>query len=90
MSPSYPVAIVTGAGRGLGAAAAHALGQAGQRVVLCDIELPLAEAEAAAIRAAGGEAVALGHDISKPAETDPSPPEPLQHETPTNTSSQNP
>jgi 3-oxoacyl-[acyl-carrier protein] reductase len=70
MTDGRPVAIVTGAGRGLGAAAAHALSQAGKRVVLCDIELALAEAEAAAIRAAGGEAIALGNDISKPAETE--------------------
>ena len=70
MSAIKHVAIVTGAGRGLGAAAALALSQAGRRVVLCDIDLPLAAAEAANIRAAGGEAVALGNDISKPAETE--------------------
>lgn len=64
------VAIVTGAGRGLGAAAAQALSDSGARVVLCDIDLPQAEAAAAGIRAAGGEAVALGNDISRPAETE--------------------
>ena len=64
------VAIVTGAGRGLGAATAHALSVANTQVVLCDIDLPQAEAEAASIRAAGGDAIALGNDISKPAETE--------------------
>ena len=36
MSAAGRVAIVTGAGRGLGAATAHALAQAGAKVVLCD------------------------------------------------------
>jgi len=59
------VAIVTGAGRGLGAATVHALAQAGAKVVLADIELPLVEAEAETIRAAGGEAIAVGSDITQ-------------------------
>ncbi len=65
MSVAGRVALVTGAGRGLGAATAHALAQAGAQVVLCDIELPLAEVEAQAIRASGGEAVAVGSDITQ-------------------------
>ncbi len=65
MSALGRVAIVTGAGRGLGAATVHALAQAGAKVVLADIELPLVEAEAETIRAAGGEAIAVGSDITQ-------------------------
>ena len=64
------VAIVTGAGRGLGAACAQALSQGGARVVLCDIDLAQAESVADGIRKAGGEALALGNDISRPAEAE--------------------
>jgi 3-oxoacyl-[acyl-carrier protein] reductase len=64
------VALVTGAGRGLGAATAQALSQNGAKVVLCDVDLPPAESQAANIRAAGGEAIALENDISRPAEAE--------------------
>ncbi len=64
------VAIVTGAGRGLGAATARELSQAGARVALCDIELPLAEEGAGEIQAAGGQAAAFSNDISRPAEAE--------------------
>jgi 3-oxoacyl-[acyl-carrier protein] reductase len=70
MSTEGKVAVVTGAGRGLGAATAQALSQKGIKVVLCDIDLPQAEATAADIRAAGGQAVAFGNDISQPSETE--------------------
>jgi NAD(P)-dependent dehydrogenase (short-subunit alcohol dehydrogenase family) len=69
------VAIVTGAGRGIGAAEATRLAAYGARVVVNDVgvatdgsatgETP-AEEVVAAITAAGGEAVADGHDISTP------------------------
>jgi 3-oxoacyl-[acyl-carrier protein] reductase len=62
------VAIVTGAGRGLGIAVGLALSQQGAKVVLCDIELALVEQVADDIRSRGGEALALGHDISNLAE----------------------
>ena len=62
------VAVVTGAGRGLGTAVGQAFSQQGAKVVLCDIELALVEQVADEIRARGGEALALGHDISNPAE----------------------
>ncbi len=58
------VALVTGAARGLGAAAAEALCQAGASVVLCDIDLAQAEVEAARLRDGGGQALALGSDIT--------------------------
>ncbi|MBC8163191.1 MAG: SDR family oxidoreductase [Roseiflexaceae bacterium] len=64
------VAIITGAGRGVGAAVGQELSRQGARVVLCDIEQALAEQVAAGIRADGGAALALGNDIAAPAEAD--------------------
>jgi len=64
------VAIVTGAGRGLGAATAQELAREGAKVVVCDIELPLVEQVAKAIDPSGQQAVALRTDVSKPDETD--------------------
>ena len=58
------VALVTGAGRGIGLAIAGALAAAGCAVAIQDIELGIAEREAAAIRDAGGRAVSLGGDIT--------------------------
>lgn len=58
------VAIVTGAGKGLGAAIAHALALAGVRVAVNDINPDRAEKTAAAIREAGGTAVGIMADVS--------------------------
>jgi NAD(P)-dependent dehydrogenase (short-subunit alcohol dehydrogenase family) len=58
------VAIVTGASRGIGAAAAHALAQAGAAVMLAARRHDQAEANAQAIMAAGGKAFALQCDVS--------------------------
>jgi NAD(P)-dependent dehydrogenase (short-subunit alcohol dehydrogenase family) len=58
------IAIVTGAGRGLGAAIARDLAAAGVRVAVNDINPDRAERTAAAIRADGGEAIAIAADIS--------------------------
>jgi 3-oxoacyl-[acyl-carrier protein] reductase len=63
------IAIVTGAGRGLGAATAQALAEAGASVLLCDID-PNVETVAAELRAAGRDAVAVAGDVSKPSETE--------------------
>ncbi|MDW4908521.1 SDR family oxidoreductase [Streptomyces sp. ADMS] len=52
------VAIVTGAGRGLGRAYARALGAAGAAVVVNDLDAEVAEETADAITGAGGAAVA--------------------------------
>jgi NAD(P)-dependent dehydrogenase (short-subunit alcohol dehydrogenase family) len=57
------VAVVTGAGRGLGQAYAKALGAAGAAVVVNDLDVELAEETAKAITAHGGSAVAEGSAI---------------------------
>ena len=59
------VAIVTGAGHGLGRAEALALARAGARVVLNDLPGDAVEDAAAAIRADGGDAVAVAGDIGE-------------------------
>jgi len=48
-SLSDKVVLITGAGRGLGAATAAALAQRGARVVIADIDLPTAQSVAAAL-----------------------------------------
>ena len=58
------VAIVTGASRGIGEAAALALGAAGASVVLAARSVKQAEANAQQIAAAGGKAFALECDVS--------------------------
>ena len=58
------VAIVTGASRGIGAAAALALGEAGASVVLAARSGKQAELHAQRIGAAGGKALAMECDVS--------------------------
>jgi gluconate 5-dehydrogenase len=58
------VALVTGSARGIGLAMARTLAAAGAAVVIHDIEIDLAAAEAAAINAQGGRAIALGGDVT--------------------------
>ncbi len=57
-------ALITGAGRGIGLAIARALAAHGAAVAIQDIDEQTAEKEAAAIRQAGGKAVALGGDVT--------------------------
>lgn len=60
------VVIVTGGGRGIGRVYCKAFAEAGMRVVAADIHGEEAERAAAEIRAAGGEALGLRADISRP------------------------
>jgi NAD(P)-dependent dehydrogenase (short-subunit alcohol dehydrogenase family) len=58
------VAIVTGAGQGLGEAIAHTLAKSGAKVAVTDLNPDRAERVAAAIRADGGDAIGIAADIS--------------------------
>ncbi|OLT38574.1 beta-ketoacyl-ACP reductase [Saccharomonospora sp. CUA-673] len=64
------VAIVTGAGRGIGAAVAARLADDGFAVGLIDLDEAGAKAGAEAITAAGGKAIGLSADISDADEVD--------------------
>ena len=61
---SHQVAVVTGAGRGIGAAIARILAAMGAKVVLCGRTRPALEATAEAIARAGGEAEIAECDVS--------------------------
>ena len=62
------VAIVTGAGRGVGQAVAEDLAAEGASVVLVDVRGPQAQAVAEGIAAAGGSVLTITADISRSAE----------------------
>jgi NAD(P)-dependent dehydrogenase (short-subunit alcohol dehydrogenase family) len=64
------VAVVTGAASGIGRALAEAFGAAGSAVVVADLDGPEAEAVAAGIRAAGGEAEAMQVNVADAAAVD--------------------
>ena len=59
------VAIVTGGAQGLGGAISRRLADEGARVLIADIDLDTAEANAAGIRESGGVALALRTDVSQ-------------------------
>ncbi|HQZ12222.1 MAG TPA: SDR family oxidoreductase [Devosia sp.] len=61
------VAIVTGAGSGIGEAVAHLLAKRGAKVVVADINAAHAKAVAKAIEAAGGTARPFVGDVADPA-----------------------
>src|SRR5206468_11356617 len=58
------VAIVTGAGRGIGAATAARLARDGAKVGVFDIKEEFCRETVQAIQAAGGEAVGIGCDVA--------------------------
>jgi 3-oxoacyl-[acyl-carrier protein] reductase len=58
------VAVITGAGRGIGASAAKLMAAEGARVILSDIDPDPAEAVAEEIRSAGGEAAVHAGDVT--------------------------
>lgn len=59
------VAIVTGSGNGIGAATAKRLAKDGAKVAVVDLTEESASNTVQAIREAGGEAIAVGCDVSK-------------------------
>jgi NAD(P)-dependent dehydrogenase (short-subunit alcohol dehydrogenase family) len=70
MTLAERVAIVTGAGHGIGKATALALAQAGAHVAAVDIDQPAAEATAAAITALGRRSLAVASDVGDLASID--------------------
>ena len=62
------VAVVTGAGSGMGKAAAQAFARAGASVVVADVNAPAGEQVASELRQAGGEALFIKTDVSKAAD----------------------
>ena len=60
------IVLVTGSGRGIGAAIGRRLAEAGGMVYLADLELERTKAVAAEIRANGGQATALMLDVTQP------------------------
>ena len=64
------VAVITGAGSGIGSGIARRAGELGMTVVVTDVSQERAEDVAGEIRATGGKAEAIVVDVSKPAELD--------------------
>lgn len=58
------VAIITGAGSGMGAASAQLFAREGAKVVATDINAETVQAVVAKITEAGGEAIAIKHDVT--------------------------
>jgi NAD(P)-dependent dehydrogenase (short-subunit alcohol dehydrogenase family) len=68
MNPTFDfdgqVALVTGAGSGMGLAAARAFSESGAAVVLADVDLAAVETAAGELTAAGRDGLAVGCDVS--------------------------
>jgi NAD(P)-dependent dehydrogenase (short-subunit alcohol dehydrogenase family) len=63
------IAIVTGAGRGIGRAIALALARQGAHIVVSDVDLPNAQAVAAEVAATGRKTFAMQTDVSSESQT---------------------
>ncbi|HLI14020.1 MAG TPA: SDR family oxidoreductase [Alphaproteobacteria bacterium] len=64
------VAVITGSSRGIGKAIAEAMAAHGAKVVISSRQAPACDAAAAAIRAGGGEAIAIPCNVSRLDELD--------------------
>ena len=64
------VAVITGAGQGLGQATAELFASEGAIVVLADVNLSAADGVATSIRSAGGEAISVKVDVSSAADVE--------------------
>ncbi len=64
------VAVVTGAASGIGLATAHRFADEGMRLVLADIESEALASAEAAIKAKGGDVLAVRTDVASPAAVD--------------------
>src|SRR6516225_5274810 len=62
------IALITGAGRGLGGTIARHYARAGAGIVICDVDMPALEDTRKAVEAAGANCLALRCDISKSSE----------------------
>ncbi len=64
------VALITGAGRGIGRATALLFANEGAKLALCDVDEAAVKAVADEIKAAGGQAIAVVADVSDSAQVD--------------------
>jgi NAD(P)-dependent dehydrogenase (short-subunit alcohol dehydrogenase family) len=68
MRLSNKVALITGAGSGIGRESAILFAKEGAQVAVCDVNLDTATETVSLIEAAGGEAIAIQADVSKAAD----------------------
>jgi len=64
------VAVITGSGQGIGAAAALLFAQHGAAITVCDIDATKAQNTASSILSSGGRAIVVAGDVMDPAYAD--------------------